>query len=81
MSRGGDRDFLKMAYKALDAFDDQGRPDMASFDELIEIALRDGIFDGDEKRVMREVIAKVDTSSVSDESFERLREIQDKYGL
>ena len=81
MSRGGDRDFLKMAYRALDAFDDQGRPDMASFDDLIEIALRDGIFDGDEKRVMREVIARVDLSAISPDKQARLREIQDKYEL
>lgn len=81
MSRGGHRDFLVIAHEALSLFDEQGSVDLAQFERLIEIALRDGVLDGDEKQVLRKLITLVDDDSISRELHDRIEKLHTQYGV
>ena len=81
MSRGGDRDFVKMSFRAVEVVDDQGRVDLDAFDKLVELALRDGIFDDAERRVLRTVISMVDPDGISPELKERIDKLREQHGI
>lgn len=81
MSRGGDRDFLEMTFRTVRVFRADGRVDVEALDELVEIALRDGRIDSDERAVMSTVLDRIDAKTLSRELAERVAELRERFNL
>jgi hypothetical protein len=81
MSRGGDRDFLEMTFRTVRVFRDDGKVDLGALDELVEIALRDGRIDSDERAVMRAVLDRIDAKTLSRELAARVAELRERFNL
>lgn len=50
---------LEISFRSIRCFTDDGKLDAKEFHELVEIALRDGKIDDDEKRVLNNIISKI----------------------
>ena len=53
------RDYLELSFRAVECFGNDGRLDAAELDRLIAIAERDGRFDANEVRVLKNIIGRI----------------------
>ena len=53
------RDYLELSFRAVECFGNDGRLDAAELDRLIAIAERDGRFDVNEVRVLKNIIGRI----------------------
>lgn len=53
------RDYLELSFRAVECFGNDGRLDAAELDKLIAIAERDGRFDANEVRVLKNIIGRI----------------------
>jgi len=70
---------LQLALASVRCFMDDGTLDMAELNYLLGIATADGVVDEDEKRVLRNIFAKVDPEGITPEVEQRIRQIRAKY--
>jgi tellurite resistance protein len=81
MSRGGDRDFIEMTFRTVKVFRADGKVDLEALDELVEIALRDGHIDAEERAVMSAVLDRIDAKTLSRELATKVAELRERFGL
>jgi hypothetical protein len=81
MSRGGDRDFLEMTFRTVKVFGADGKVDVKALNELVDIALRDGRIDSDERAVMSAVLDRIDAKTLSRELAARVADLRDRFDL
>ena len=53
------RDYLELSFRAVECFGNDGRLDATELDRLIAIAERDGRFDVNEVRVLKNIIGRI----------------------
>lgn len=53
------RDYLELSFRAVECFGNDGRLDASELDRLIAIAERDGRFDVNEVRVLKNIIGRI----------------------
>ena len=75
------RDYLDMSFRSIACFADDGKLMPNELDELLEIALRDGEVDENEKRVLRNIFSRLTPEELSKEMVERIDEIRRKYDV
>ncbi|PWF48468.1 hypothetical protein [Massilia glaciei] len=75
------RDYLEMSYHSIQCFTNDGKLLVDELDELVAIALKDGVVDENEKRVLGTIIAKLTPAELPPEMLGRIAELQQKYGL
>lgn len=70
------RDYLELSFRSIQAFTDDGKLDAAEFDELINIALRDGEIDDNERRVIGSILDRIRPEEIDAELGRKIQELQ-----
>ena len=74
-------DYLEMAAKSISHFANDGKLDADELGELLEIALRDGVVDENERRILTSIINKVDPSEVDEAMLAKFEEVKKAVGI
>lgn len=74
------RDYLELSFRSIQCFADDGRLDLRELDSLLAIAERDGVIDDNERRVLKNIIARIKPDEIDQPMRERLAEIGQKLG-
>ena len=53
------RDYLEMSFRSIECFSNDGKLDAKELGEIFDIALRDGVIDDNEKRVLKNIISRL----------------------
>ena len=72
------RDYLELGFESIRCFGDDGRLDAAELRKLIAIAMRDGFIDGNEVRVLRNIIARIRPDEVDEAMRAELAALSDR---
>lgn len=75
------RDYLEMTFRSINCFSDDGKLDVNELDSLVEIAMRDGEIDDNEKRVLRNIIDRLTGAELTEEMQARVQGLQEQYGI
>jgi hypothetical protein len=70
------RDYLEMAYHSITCFGNDGVLRPAELDQIVAIALKDGVVDENEKRVLRSIFAKLNPAELTPEMLGRIAQIR-----
>ncbi len=79
MTQGSDSE--KMLRQSLDSFRDDGVLDLEELEEIINIALADGVMDAAERAVLKNVIYNLTSRDLTPEMWERVEELIELYNL
>lgn len=74
-------DCLEMAAKSISHFANDGKLDAAELGDLLNIALRDGVVDANERRILTSIINKVDPSEVDAAMLAKFEEVKKAVGI
>jgi hypothetical protein len=75
------RDYLEMAYRSIQCFGDDGKLSVADLDQIVSIAMRDGVVDENEKRVLIAIFKRLTPSELTPAMLARIAELRKKLGM
>jgi len=75
------RDYLEMTFRSINCFSDDGKLDVNELDSLVQIAMRDGEIDDNEKRVLRNIIDRLTPAELTSEMQTRLLALKEQHGI
>jgi len=75
------RDYLEMTFRSIECFADDGKLDADELMTIANIALRDGVVDDNEKRVLKNIIARLNPEELDDELQEKIRGLTTLFDL
>ncbi|MFA5684530.1 MAG: hypothetical protein WCZ65_06045 [Lysobacteraceae bacterium] len=73
------RDHLEMAFKSILCFANDGKLLPAELREIVDIALRDGVVDADEKRVLRNIIGRLDATELTADMLAKIKKLRSEH--
>jgi len=74
-------DASEMLSRAIKFFSNDGRLDVDELDQLVKIALADGVVDDEEKKVLKGIIYNLTSRDLTPDMWARVEEIVAHYGL
>lgn len=75
------RDYLEMSFRSIQCFTDDGRLDADEFGRIVDIALRDGVVDANEMRVLHRIVRSLTPEEITPELLQRLEELKRRYQM
>ena len=72
------RDYLKMSFRSIECFANDGKLDAKELGAIFAIAEKDGEIDQNEIRVLRKIISMIRPSELDDAMKQKLKEISEK---
>jgi hypothetical protein len=72
---------LDIAVASIQCFTDDGTLDQGEVKYLLGIALRDGVVDDEEKRVLGNIFSKVSSSDVCSDTWTLIQNAKAKHGI
>lgn len=72
---------IDIAVQSIGCFTDDGTLDSREVRSLLSLALRDGVVDEDEKRVLGNIFSKVSQGEVSPETWAIMKEAKATHGI
>ncbi len=72
---------IDIAVQSIGCFTDDGTLDAGEVRNLLNLALRDGVVDADEKRVLSNVFSKISQNQVSPATWSIIQESKEKHGI
>jgi hypothetical protein len=75
------RDYLEMTFHSINCFADDGKLDVSELNKIVDIALKDGVVDDNEKRVLRNIISRLSPEELQGEMKFRVEQLRAKYSL
>jgi hypothetical protein len=78
---GKPRSHLDIAIASIHVFTDDGRLDLAELEKLLALALRDGVVDEDEKRVLANILLRAERDGVDEAVLTRIDQVRQQYGF
>lgn len=75
------RDYLEMTFHSINCFANDGTLCVDELDQIVTIALRDGVVDDNEKRVLGNIIARLSPNELQGDLKKRVDEIRQSYGF
>lgn len=75
------RDYLELTYKSINCFADDGKLDINELEGLLSIALRDGFVDENEKRVLGNILNRLNDHDLDREMKEKVAKIKTQHDL
>jgi hypothetical protein len=79
MNQSESRDYLEMTFHSINCFANDGKLDIGELDQIINIALKDGVVDDNEKRVLSNIIGRLTESELTPEMLTRMSQIREQY--
>lgn len=78
---GNSNDYLEMSFRSINCFANDGKLDVYELNEIVAIALKDGVVDDDEKRVLASIIARLNAEELVGELAQRVAELRAQHGF
>lgn len=75
------KDYLELAYRSIQCFSNDGKLLLPELNQLVDIALKDGVVDENEKRVLRAILRRLVHDELTPQMLARVKELQAKHGL
>lgn len=75
------RDYLEITFRSINCFANDGVLDAAELDNLIDIALRDGNIDQNEKRVLSNIIGRLGYADLTSDMLRKVEQLKSEYGI
>lgn len=75
------RDYLELTFRSINCFSNDGKLDVEELNSLIDIALKDGVVDDNEKRVLLNILARLKTAELDPKMKDRIQNIKEEYVL
>ena len=75
------RDYIEMAFRSIQCFADDGKLQVAELEELVNIALTDGVVDDNEKRVLKNIIDRLTPAELTAEMRGKVTELTERFAL
>jgi hypothetical protein len=75
------QDKAEMMFRAIQCFSDDGRLDVNELDQIVKIALHDGVVDDDEKKILKNIIFNLTSKDLTPEMWQRVEQLVAHYGL
>jgi hypothetical protein len=76
-----ERDYLEMAYRSIECFSNDGTLDPNELKRILDIALKDGVVDDNEKRVLRNIIGKLKPHEFTAEMQDMITRLRAQVGI
>ncbi|KZX83776.1 hypothetical protein A3715_04750 [Oleiphilus sp. HI0009] len=73
------RDYLEMTFHSINCFADDGKLDVNEINQILAIALKDGVVDDNEKRVLSNIIGRLNEAELDVEMLSKVEEIKTEY--
>lgn len=70
------RDYLEMTFHSINCFANDGTLDFGELEQIVNIALKDGVVDDNEKRVLSNIIGRLNESELEGELLTKVEEIK-----
>jgi 20S proteasome alpha/beta subunit len=74
-------DFLEMTFRSINCFANDGKLDVSELNEIVGIALKDGVVDANEKRVLASIISKLNAEELVGELADKVAELRAEYSF
>jgi hypothetical protein len=71
------RDYLEMTFRSINCFADDGTLQASELQKIFDIALRDGVVDANETRVLQNIIKRIKSSEITEEMKSTLKKIEE----
>jgi DnaJ-domain-containing protein 1 len=81
MTKYENRDYLELTYRSINCFSNDGKLDVKELDSLVQIALRDGVVDENEKRVLRNIIERLSDTDLTKEMRDKVQQLRRELDL
>jgi hypothetical protein len=75
------RDYLEMAWRSIECFSNDGMLRSDELQRLLDIALKDGVVDDNEKRILRSIVGKLNPSELTAEMQAQLEQLRRQIGI
>ncbi len=75
------RDYLEIAFKSIQCFSNDGKLVLSELDQLLAIALKDGVVDENEKRVLGAIFSRLTPSELTPSMQQRIAQIRQQNGF
>ncbi|TVO51628.1 hypothetical protein [Denitromonas halophila] len=75
------RDYLELAFRSIECFSNDGKLDVGELQKLVDIVLRDGLVDDNEKRVLRSILRRLTTAELTPEMLARIESVRTQTGI
>ncbi len=72
---------VEMVFRTIQCFSDDGVLDAAELDEIVSIAMADGVLDGKERRVLKEIIMNLSSKDLTPALWERVEQLVERFRL
>ncbi len=72
------RDYLEMSFQSINCFSDDGKLDAFELGKIFDIALRDGVIDSNEIRVLGQIIKRLKPEELDKEMLEKIAQIKNE---
>jgi hypothetical protein len=70
------RDYLEMSFQSINCFADDGKLDAIELGKIFDIALRDGVVDSNEIRVLHQIFMKLKPEELDKEMLKKIEQIK-----
>jgi len=70
-----------MIFRAIKCFSNDGRLDVNELDQIVKIALADGVVDDDESKVLKNIIYNLTSKDLTLEMWSRVEQLVASYDL
>jgi hypothetical protein len=75
------RDYLEMAFRSIECFTDDGTLQVAELQRIVDIALRDGVVDDNERRILRSLVGKLKPAELTPEMSVAIATMRERCAL
>ncbi|MCZ4306047.1 hypothetical protein O4G98_15035 [Zoogloeaceae bacterium G21618-S1] len=75
------RDYLELAFRSIECFSNDGKLDVRELQKLVDVVLRDGLVDDNEKRVLRSILRRLTTAELTPEMLARIESVRAQTGI
>ena len=73
------RDYLEMTFHSINCFANDGKLDVNELSQIVNIALKDGVVDDNEKRVLSNIINRLNQAELDGELLAKVEEVKSTY--
>lgn len=73
------RDYLEMTFHSINCFADDGKLDVYELNQILAIALKDGVVDDNEKRVLSNIIGRLNEAELDGDLLSKIEKIRAEF--
>ncbi|MDE1463237.1 hypothetical protein [Spartinivicinus poritis] len=81
MANHESRDYLELATYAAEAFSNDGTLNHEEFNKMMDIVLRDGKVDNNEKRVLSNIFGRIKENELPVDLAAKIQQVRDQHGI